>query len=227
MCCSADLCCYGIDAACRPSGISFTGSYSFRDVSNDNDAMAAHMGAFEVPDLAGLGTEHAAAAAAGSTAAAAAGVRPSGSFSAGKQQQQQQQPLSNSTAAGALSSRQSRLSMDKARKIFAAAADAVRAADTAVADGDPTNGSPSKAQQQQQGLLPLRQRKRQKEEQQLLHVYSIAAPGMRRSAESTQELAACAAWSVAVNIKRGWRQKQKGFFEAPGEPRTHHWQELL
>jgi hypothetical protein len=114
--------------------------------------------------------------------------------------------------------------MDKRRKSLSAdetakKASAAAAAGTQPVDGEPRKGSPraEKQQQQQQSLLPLPQKKKPKEEQQLLHVYSIAAPGMRRAPETTQDLAACAAWTAAINMKRGWRQKQKGFFDAPGE----------
>jgi hypothetical protein len=195
--------------------------YSFLDASNDNDAMVAHMGAFEVHQLAGLVTEPAAAAA----AAAAVGLHASGSFSTGKQLPPVNKPATAPGAAAAaaaagLSRIQARLSMDKGRKTATAAADAIRTADVATAaDGEPTSSSSTGVQQQQ--VLLRRRQKRQKEEQQLLHVYSIAAPGMRRSPEGAQELAACAAWSAAVNMKRGWRQKQKGFFEAPGELVMH------
>ncbi|WIA21067.1 hypothetical protein OEZ85_005388 [Tetradesmus obliquus] len=51
---------------------------------------------------------------------------------------------------------------------------------------------------------------------QQLHLYSIASPGMRRWPEHTQDLSAALAWAEPVNMKRGWAQLQKGFFQAPG-----------
>uniref|UniRef100_A0A383VLE1 Guanylate cyclase domain-containing protein n=1 Tax=Tetradesmus obliquus TaxID=3088 RepID=A0A383VLE1_TETOB len=51
---------------------------------------------------------------------------------------------------------------------------------------------------------------------QQLHLYSIASPGMRRWPEHTQDLGAALAWAEPVNMKRGWAQLQKGFFQAPG-----------
>uniref|UniRef100_A0A383WDG8 Guanylate cyclase domain-containing protein n=1 Tax=Tetradesmus obliquus TaxID=3088 RepID=A0A383WDG8_TETOB len=240
----------------RPSPASFAGSFDFRDVSHDNDAMVAHMGAFEVPGFKGLTAEPAAAAAAAPAAgpAAASGLSPTASFSAKKQPRSPSAAAAAAAAAGpataaAGGARHATVVVDKRRKSISAddkqsaatAAAAAAAAGAAVdkrrksisasnkqaaaaaaaeaqpADGEPRKSSPRAAQQQQQhSLLPLRPRKKQKDESQLLHVYSIAAPGMRRAAESTQELAACAAWTAPINMKRGWRQKQKGFFDAPG-----------
>ncbi|WIA41351.1 hypothetical protein OEZ86_004944 [Tetradesmus obliquus] len=54
---------------------------------------------------------------------------------------------------------------------------------------------------------------------QQLHLYSIASPGMRRWPEHTQDLGAALAWAEPVNMKRGWAQLQKGFFQAPGARR--------
>jgi hypothetical protein len=52
---------------------------------------------------------------------------------------------------------------------------------------------------------------------QQLHLYSIASPGMRRWPDNTQDLGAALAWAESVNLKPGWVQLQKGFFQAPGE----------
>jgi hypothetical protein len=51
---------------------------------------------------------------------------------------------------------------------------------------------------------------------QQLHLYSIACPGMRRWPDNTQDLGAALAWAEPVNMKPGWAQLQKGFFQAPG-----------
>jgi hypothetical protein len=51
---------------------------------------------------------------------------------------------------------------------------------------------------------------------QQLHLYSIASPGMRRWPDNTQDLGAALAWAEPVNMKPGWAQLQKGFFQAPG-----------
>lgn len=56
-----------------------------------------------------------------------------------------------------------------------------------------------------------------KSPRQQLQLYSIASPGMRRSATSTRDLARFTSWSDAVNMKAGWVQLQKGYFDAPGE----------
>jgi hypothetical protein len=55
---------------------------------------------------------------------------------------------------------------------------------------------------------------------QQLHLYSIASPGMRRWPDNTQDLGAALAWAEPVNMKPGWVQLQKGFFQAPGEQRA-------
>jgi hypothetical protein len=52
---------------------------------------------------------------------------------------------------------------------------------------------------------------------QQLHLYSIASPGMRRWPDNTQDLGAALAWAEPVNMKPGWVQLQKGFFQAPGD----------
>jgi len=52
---------------------------------------------------------------------------------------------------------------------------------------------------------------------QKLHLYSIAAPGMRRPPEVTQDLSRVLGWAEPVKMKPGWKQIQKGYFEAPGE----------
>jgi hypothetical protein len=54
---------------------------------------------------------------------------------------------------------------------------------------------------------------------QQLHLYSIASPGMRRWPDNTQDLGAALAWAEPVNMKPGWVQLQKGFFQAPGAQR--------
>jgi hypothetical protein len=54
---------------------------------------------------------------------------------------------------------------------------------------------------------------------QQLHLYSIASPGMRRWPDTTQDLGVALAWAEPVNMKPGWAQLQKGFFQAPGESR--------
>jgi hypothetical protein len=59
---------------------------------------------------------------------------------------------------------------------------------------------------------------------QQLHLYSVAAPGMRLRPSSTEQLGRFLSWSDAVNMRPGWVQVQKGFWEAPGtrcEPRRH------
>lgn len=53
-----------------------------------------------------------------------------------------------------------------------------------------------------------------------LHLFSIAAPGMRRRPENTQDLSRVLSWADPVRVKAGWKQKQKGYFEAPG---ARHW----
>eukprot|EP00882_Tetradesmus_deserticola_P006586 GHRQ01006933.1.p1 GENE.GHRQ01006933.1~~GHRQ01006933.1.p1 ORF type:complete len:343 (+),score=136.35 GHRQ01006933.1:148-1029(+) len=51
---------------------------------------------------------------------------------------------------------------------------------------------------------------------QQLHLYSVAAPGMRQRQGSTEQLPQLLSWSDAVNVQPGWVQLQKGFWEAPG-----------
>lgn len=55
-----------------------------------------------------------------------------------------------------------------------------------------------------------------KVEQQQLHLYSIAAPGMRLPPQSTHDLSQLLGWAEPVRMKPGWLQVQKGYFEAPG-----------
>lgn len=52
-----------------------------------------------------------------------------------------------------------------------------------------------------------------------LHLYSIAAPGMRKwpDASHCQGLSRRLCWADPVNVKPGWQQTQKGYFEAPSE----------
>jgi hypothetical protein len=49
-----------------------------------------------------------------------------------------------------------------------------------------------------------------------LHLYSVAAPGMRQRPSSTEQLSRLLSWSDPVNMRPGWVQLQKGFWEAPG-----------
>jgi hypothetical protein len=51
---------------------------------------------------------------------------------------------------------------------------------------------------------------------QQLHLYSVAAPGMRQRPSSTEQLLRLLSWSDPVNMRPGWVQLQKGFWEAPG-----------
>lgn len=51
---------------------------------------------------------------------------------------------------------------------------------------------------------------------QKLHLYSIAAPGMRRWPENTQDLSVALSWADPVNMKPGWVQLQNGYWQAPG-----------
>lgn len=62
----------------------------------------------------------------------------------------------------------------------------------------------------------------QQQRKQQLHLYSIAAPGMRHSSQNMQELSQLMAWADAVNMRPGWVQVQKGYFEAPGEHIVNH-----
>lgn len=54
-----------------------------------------------------------------------------------------------------------------------------------------------------------------------MQLYSVAAPGMRKQPETTQELAHYKGWCEPVNVKSGWLQVQKGYFDAPGELLAH------
>jgi hypothetical protein len=56
----------------------------------------------------------------------------------------------------------------------------------------------------------------QPQAKQQLHLYSVAAPGMRQRPSSTEQLTRFLSWSDAVNMRPGWVQVQKGFWEAPG-----------
>lgn len=57
---------------------------------------------------------------------------------------------------------------------------------------------------------------RHRHEQQQLHLYTIAAPGMRRPPQSTHDLARVLGWAEPVRVKPGWLQVQKSYFSAPG-----------
>jgi hypothetical protein len=61
-----------------------------------------------------------------------------------------------------------------------------------------------------------RSRSANKQVLQKLHLYSIAAPGMRRRPESTQELTRVLGWADSITPKPGWVLVQKGYFDAPG-----------
>ena len=55
---------------------------------------------------------------------------------------------------------------------------------------------------------------------QKMHLYSIASPGMRRQPEDREGLGIQEqeeGWSEPVNMRAGWVQTQKGYFEAPSE----------
>jgi hypothetical protein len=54
------------------------------------------------------------------------------------------------------------------------------------------------------------------EKTQLVQLYSIAAPGMRRLAHDTAELSVCTAWCQPVRARPDWSQVQKDYFQAPG-----------
>lgn len=49
-----------------------------------------------------------------------------------------------------------------------------------------------------------------------LHLYAVAAPGMRRVPASTQDITQCLSWGASVELKRHWSKVQKGYFDAPG-----------
>lgn len=49
-----------------------------------------------------------------------------------------------------------------------------------------------------------------------LQLYSVAAPGMRKPPENTQDLVHYKGWCEPVNMKTGWVKVQKGYFDAPG-----------
>jgi hypothetical protein len=49
-----------------------------------------------------------------------------------------------------------------------------------------------------------------------LHLYAVAAPGMRRIPTSTQDITQCLSWGAPVELKRHWSKVQKGYFDAPG-----------
>lgn len=51
----------------------------------------------------------------------------------------------------------------------------------------------------------------------VLQLYAVAAPGMRRVPNTTQDMAQCLSWGAAVAIKPKWTKVQKGYFDAPGE----------
>jgi hypothetical protein len=72
-----------------------------------------------------------------------------------------------------------------------------------------------RTQSSKQGAAAARSKAQQLQIQQL-HLYSIACPGMRRWPDNTQDLGAALAWAEPVNMKPGWAQLQKGFFQAPG-----------
>jgi hypothetical protein len=57
---------------------------------------------------------------------------------------------------------------------------------------------------------------RHRREQQQLHLYTIAAPGMRRPPQSMHDLARVLGWAEPVRSKPGWLQVQKSYFSAPG-----------
>jgi hypothetical protein len=45
---------------------------------------------------------------------------------------------------------------------------------------------------------------------------------MRRRPEMTQDLSRVLGWAEPVKMKPGWKQIQKGYFEAPGQRRARH-----
>lgn len=52
--------------------------------------------------------------------------------------------------------------------------------------------------------------------QKVVHLYAVAAPGMRRVPTSTRDMMQCLSWAAPVELKRQWAQVQKGYFDAPG-----------
>jgi hypothetical protein len=73
-----------------------------------------------------------------------------------------------------------------------------------------------------QGAAAKKDASKQSLQVQQLHLYSIACPGMRRWPDNTQDLGAALAWAEPVNMKPGWAQLQKGFFQAPGGTTDGH-----
>jgi hypothetical protein len=51
----------------------------------------------------------------------------------------------------------------------------------------------------------------------VLHLYAVAAPGMRRVPTTTRDITQCLSWGAPVELKRQWSKVQKGYFDAPGE----------
>jgi hypothetical protein len=51
----------------------------------------------------------------------------------------------------------------------------------------------------------------------VLHLYAVAAPGMRRVPTTTRDITQCLSWGAPVELKRHWSKVQKGYFDAPGE----------
>jgi hypothetical protein len=52
--------------------------------------------------------------------------------------------------------------------------------------------------------------------QKVVHLYAVAAPGMRRVPTSTRDIMQCLSWAAPVELKRQWAKVQKGYFDAPG-----------
>ena len=161
-----------------------------RDIQDyDNDALVVHMGAFESP------------------------TEPHFHPTAKKQQQQQQQetgatsdssrpstPASGAGDAGHLSDQDAAAAGDKLVEPSAAAAKG---------QADSNKAVQGRAGGRSGGHLPRRRK--------VLHLYAVAAPGMRRAATTTLAMSQCESWAAPVELKLKWRKVQKGYFDAPGK----------
>lgn len=112
-------------------------------------------------------------------------------------------PQSGDDAAGA-----------RGHKDIAAAGDGVVEAaaasgKAAAASGQLTKGAKGKSAGR--AVAPTRKHR-------MLHLYAVAAPGMRRVPTSTRDIAQALSWGAPVQLKRRWTKVQKGYFDAPGEP---------
>jgi len=186
----------GLRLCCRvgPRDASFTSQQLTRDIQDyDNDALVVHMGAFEPPPEA----DH---------------------RRARRNRAPQEVPgttsdssLPSTTASGTGDDAEAPSGPVASKDVAAAGDTVVKPAAAAAAAAGKAEGKAGTGN----GAVALRGAVGARRPR-VLHLYAVAAPGMRRVPGTTRDITQCLSWGAPVELKRRWTKVQKGYFDAPG-----------